>query len=123
MLASQLAWMIELGGLAVCAKRSRASAEHLYGWAETTDWATPFVGDPAKRSNVVGTIDLDERIDVAKLNATLRANGIVDTDGYRKLGRNQIRVGMFPAIETADVVALTACIDYLVENHGDALTP
>jgi phosphoserine aminotransferase len=121
--ASQLAWMIELGGLAACAKRSRASAEHLYGWAESAEWATPFVSDPAKRSTVVGTIDLEAQIDVAKLNAALRANGIVDTDGYRKLGRNQIRIGMFPAIETADVVALTACIDYLVENGGDALQP
>ena len=121
--ASQLSWMLELGGLAACAKRSQASAEHLYGWAEATDWATPFVADPAKRSTVVGTIDLDAQIDVAKLNAALRANGIVDTDGYRKLGRNQIRIGMFPAIETSDVVALTACIDHLVEHHGDALTP
>ena len=100
LLAEQLSWMLELGGLAACAKRSQASAEHLYGWAEATAWATPFVADPAKRSNVVGTIDLDASIDVAKLNAALRANGIVDTDGYRKLGRNQIRVGMFPAIET-----------------------
>ena len=121
--ASQLAWMIELGGLAACAKRSRASAEHLYGWADATEWATPFVSDPAKRSTVVGTIDLDPQIDVAKLNAALRANGIVDTDGYRKLGRNQIRIGMFPAIETADVVALTASIDHLVDRFGDALTP
>jgi phosphoserine aminotransferase len=121
--ASQLAWMIELGGLAACAKRSGASAEHLYGWAESAEWATPFVNDPAKRSSVVGTIDLDAQIDVAKLNTALRANGIVDTDGYRKLGRNQIRVGMFPAIETADVVALTTCIDYLVDNGGDALKP
>ena len=75
-----------------------------------------------KRSNVVATIDLDDTIDVAKLNAALRANGIVDTDGYRKLGRNQIRVGMFPAIETSDVAALTASIDHLVEHHGDALS-
>jgi phosphoserine aminotransferase len=115
--------MLELGGLAACAKRSQASAEHLYGWAVASDWAAPFVTDPAKRSNVVGTVDLDVGIDVAKLNAALRANGIVDTDGYRKLGRNQIRVGMFPAIETSDVVALTACIDHLVEHHGDSLAP
>jgi phosphoserine aminotransferase len=121
--AEQLSWMLELGGLAACAKRSRASAEHLYGWAVASDWAAPFVTDPAKRSNVVGTVDLDVGIDVAKLNAALRANGIVDTDGYRKLGRNQIRVGMFPAIETSDVVALTACIDHLVEHHGDSLAP
>jgi phosphoserine aminotransferase len=119
--ATQLAWMLEIGGLAACAKRSQASAEHLYGWAEQTAWATPFVADPGKRSNVVGTIDLDAGIDVAMLNAALRANGIVDTDGYRKLGRNQIRIGMFPAVETSDVVALTACIDHLVEHHGDAL--
>jgi phosphoserine aminotransferase len=119
--ANQLGWMIELGGLAACAKRSRASAEHLYGWAEATEWARPFVDDPAKRSAVVGTIDLDPQVDVGKLNAALRANGIVDTDGYRKLGRNQIRIGMFPAIETIDVVALTASIDYLVEHSGDAL--
>ncbi len=121
LLASQLSWMLEIGGLAACAKRSQASAEHLYAWAEATDWATPFVADPAKRSNVVGTIDLGAQIDVAKLNAALRANGIVDTDGYRKLGRNQIRIGMFPAIETSDVVALTACIDHLVDHHADAL--
>jgi phosphoserine aminotransferase len=119
----QLSWMLELGGLVACAKRSQASAEHLYGWAVASDWAAPFVTDPAKRSNVVGTVDLDVGIDVAKLNAALRANGIVDTDGYRKLGRNQIRVGMFPAIETSDVVALTACIDHLVEHHGDSLAP
>ena len=121
--ASQLSWMLEIGGLAACAKRSRASAEHLYAWAEATDWATPFVADPAKRSDVVGTIDLGAEIDVAKLNTALRANGIVDTDGYRKLGRNQIRVGMFPAIETSDVVALTACIDHLVTHHADVLGP
>jgi phosphoserine aminotransferase len=123
LLASQLGWMLELGGLAACAKRAQASAEHLYGWAEATAWTTPFVADPAKRSAVVATVDLDENIDVGKLNAALRANRIVDTDGYRKLGRNQIRVGMFPAIETSDVVALTACIDHLVEHDGDVLLP
>ena len=121
--AEQLSWMLELGGLAACAKRSQASAEHLYGWAEATDWTTPFVADPSKRSNVVATIDLDATVDASKLNAALRANGIVDTDGYRKLGRNQIRVGMFPAIETSDIVALTACIDHLVGRHGDSLSP
>ena len=119
--ASQLSWMLEIGGLASCAKRAQASAEHLYGWAEATSWTTPFVADPAKRSNVVATVDLDDGIDVTKLNAALRANGIVDTDGYRKLGRNQIRVGMFPAIETSDIVALTACIDHLVEHHAESL--
>jgi phosphoserine aminotransferase len=115
--------MLELGGLAACVKRSQASAEHLYGWAEATAWTTPFVADRAKRSAVVATIDVDGSIDVGRLNAALRANGIVDTDGYRKLGRNQIRIGMFPAIETSDIIALTACIDHLVEHHGDALTP
>ena len=121
LLASQISWMLELGGLEACAKRSQASAEHLYGWAEQTEWATPFVIDPAKRSNVVGTIDLDDRIDANKVSAALRANGIVDTDSYRKLGRNQLRIGMFPAIETSDVHALTACIDHLVDNYGEAL--
>jgi phosphoserine aminotransferase len=123
LLASQLEWMLELGGLAACAKRAQASAEHLYGWAESTAFTEPFVADPAKRSAVVGTVDLDGSLDVAKLNAALRANGIVDTDGYRKLGRNQIRVGMFPAVETTDIAALTACIDHLVEHHGDVLAP
>jgi phosphoserine aminotransferase len=121
LMASQLSWMLELGGLEACAKRSRASAEHLYGWAEQTEWTTPFVTDPAKRSNVVGTIDLDEGIDANKVSDALRANGIVDTDSYRKLGRNQLRIGMFPAIETSDVHALTACIDHLVDNYGEAL--
>ena len=85
----------------------RALVEHLYGWAESSDFATPFVADPAKRSLVVGTIDFDERVDAAAVAATLRANGIVDTEPYRKLGRNQLRIGMFPAIEPADVEALT----------------
>ena len=80
------------------------------------DFATPFVADPAKRSLVVGTIDFDESVDAAALAATLRANGIVDVEPYRKLGRNQLRVGMFPAVEPADVEALTACVDWVVEN-------
>jgi phosphoserine aminotransferase len=121
LLASQISWMLELGGLEACAKRSQASAEHLYGWAEQTEWTTPFVSDPAKRSNVVGTIDLDDSIDAGKVSAALRANGVVDTDSYRKLGRNQLRIGMFPAIETSDVHALTACIEHLVERYGEAL--
>ncbi len=89
---------------------------HLYGWAEEADFATPFVADPAKRSLVVGTIDFAEQVDAAALAATLRANGIVDVEPYRKLGRNQLRVGMFPAVEPADVEALTACIDWAIEN-------
>jgi phosphoserine aminotransferase len=81
-------------------------------------YATPFVADPASRSLVVGTIDFDEAVDAAAVAATLRANGIVDTEPYRKLGRNQLRIGMFPAVETADVQALTACIDWVVERIG-----
>jgi phosphoserine aminotransferase len=121
--ADQLRWMLDNGGLDWCAKRSQSSADHLYGWADERGWATPFVADPAKRSSVVGTIDLDASIDVAKLNQALRANGIVDTDGYRKLGRNQIRIGMFPSVEPGDVEALTACIDHLVDHHADVLKP
>jgi phosphoserine aminotransferase len=120
---AQLTWMLEHGGLDWCAKRAATSAAHLYGWAEAREWATPYVTDPAKRSAVVGTIDLDDGIAAAKVSAALRANGIVDTDSYRKLGRNQLRIGMFPAIEPSDVEALTACIDHLVEHHALALAP
>ena len=94
----------------------RASSEHLYGWAERSGYATPFVADPAKRSLVVGTIDFDDEVDAAVVAKTLRANGIVDTEPYRKLGRNQLRIGMFPAVEPGDVQALTACIDWVVER-------
>ena len=97
-------------------ERTTASSAHLYGWAERSEFATPFVADPAKRSLVVGTIDFDDSVDAAALAAALRANGIVDVEPYRKLGRNQLRVGMFPAVEPADVEALTACIDWVVEN-------
>jgi phosphoserine aminotransferase len=116
LLADQVEWMLESGGLDWCVGRTRASSDHLYGWAEGNEFATPFVADPSKRSLVVGTIDFDESIDAAALAATLRANGIVDTEPYRKLGRNQLRIGMFPAVEPADVEALTACIDWVVEN-------
>lgn len=118
MLDAQLDWMLAHGGLEWAAARSERSAATLYGWAERREWATPFVGDPAKRSAVVGTIDLDERIDAADVNTALRANGVLDTDAYRKLGRNQLRIGMFPAIEPDDVAALTACIDHVVEQLG-----
>ena len=87
-------------------------------WAQESEFATPFVADPASRSLVVGTIDFDEAVDAAAVAATLRANGIVDTEPYRKLGRNQLRIGMFPAVETADVQALTECIDWVVERIG-----
>jgi len=116
LLADQVRWMLAGGGLDWCVKRTTASSEVLYGWAERTSFTTPFVADATKRSLVVGTIDFDDSIDAAAVAATLRANGIVDVEPYRKLGRNQLRVGMFPAIETADVQALTACIDWVVER-------
>ncbi len=116
LMADQIGWMLEGGGLDWCVARTRASSEHLYGWAERSAHATPFVSDPSKRSLVVGTIDFEEQIDAAALAATLRANGIVDVEPYRKLGRNQLRIGMFPAVESADVQALTACIDWVIER-------
>ncbi len=128
LLDEQLRWMLDHGGLAWCAERTATSAGHLYTWAEARPWASPFVTDPAKRSNVVGTIDLagpdddmtgtgvNGGIDAGAVCAALRANGIVDTDSYRKLGRNQLRIGMFPAVEPDDVLALTACIDVVVEQ-------
>jgi phosphoserine aminotransferase len=118
LLADQIAWMLELGGLDGCVARTRASSEHLYAWAQRTPYTTPFVADAARRSLVVGTIDFDDAVDAAALAATLRANGIVDVEPYRKLGRNQLRIGMFPAIETTDVQALTACIEWVVERLG-----
>jgi phosphoserine aminotransferase len=116
LLAAQIRWMLDGGGLDWCVSRATASSEHLYGWAERTSCTTPFVGDPAKRSLVVGTIDFDGSVDAAAVAAALRANGIVDTEPYRKLGRNQLRIGMFPAVDPADVQALTACIDWVVER-------
>ncbi|MDT4910948.1 MAG: phosphoserine aminotransferase [Pseudonocardiales bacterium] len=116
LLLDQIEWMLAGGGLDFCVSRTRASSEHLYDWAEKSDFATPFVGDPAKRSLVVGTIDFAEAVDAAAVAKTLRANGIVDVEPYRKLGRNQLRVGMFPAIEPDDVRALTACIDWIVAS-------
>jgi phosphoserine aminotransferase len=116
LLADQVEWMLAGGGLDWCVQRTSASSGHLYGWAEASDFATPFVADPAKRSLVVGTVDFDEGVDAAAIAAALRANGIVDVEPYRKLGRNQLRIGMFPAVEPADVEALTACIDWVVEN-------
>ncbi len=118
LLAEQVRWMLDGGGLDWCVSRTRASSEHLYGWAERTSYTTPFVADPAKRSLVVGTIDFDDSIDAAAVAKTLRENGIVDTEPYRKLGRNQLRIGMFPAVEPADVQALTSCIEWVVERIG-----
>jgi phosphoserine aminotransferase len=119
LLADQLDWMLGLGGLDGCVQRTRANSGHLYGWAQDSDFATPFVVDPAKRSLVVGTIDFADEVDAAAVAATLRANGIVDTEPYRKLGRNQLRIGLFPAIDLADVQALTACIDWVVDRTAD----
>ena len=116
LLAEQLDWMIEQGGLDAMVQRTRASSGHLYGWADAHSHASPFVTDPAKRSLVVGTVDFDSDIDAGQLAAALRANGIVDTEPYRKLGRNQLRIGMFPAVAPSDVQALTACIDWLLER-------
>ena len=116
LLVDQIRWMLDGGGLGWCVARSSESSTHLYEWAEQSHYATPFVTAPASRSLVVGTIDFDERVDAKLLASTLRANGIVDVEPYRKLGRNQLRVGMFPAVEPDDVRALTACIDWTVER-------
>jgi phosphoserine aminotransferase len=118
MLADQLDWMLERGGLDGMVRRTTESSGHLYGWADRHPHATPFVSDPAKRSLVVGTIDFDEEVDAAGVAATLRANGIVDVEPYRKLGRNQLRVAMFPATDPADVQALCACIDWVLERQS-----
>jgi phosphoserine aminotransferase len=119
LLADQIEWLLDGGGLDFGVSRTRASSNHLYGWAEGSEVASPFVADPAKRSLVVGTIDFAEEVDAAALAAALRANGIVDTEPYRKLGRNQLRIGMFPAVDPGDVEALTACIDWVLENADD----
>ncbi len=122
MLDEQLDWLLANGGLGWAADRCAQSAGALYGWAEDRDWATPFVTDPAMRSNVVGTIDLADGIDASAVNTALRANGVLDTDAYRKLGRNQLRVGMFPSVEPSDVGALTHCIDHVVGELSNAVT-
>jgi phosphoserine aminotransferase len=114
--AEQIEWMNRQGGLAWTTARTADSSQRLYTWAEKTSYTTPFVADPAQRSQVVGTIDFTDEIDAAAIAKALRANGIVDTEPYRKLGRNQLRIGMFPAIDPADVEALTGCIDYVVER-------
>jgi phosphoserine aminotransferase len=116
LLADQLDWLNGKGGLDWATKRTADSSSGLYDWAESSEFATPFVQRPELRSQVVGTIDFDDSVDAAAVAKTLRANGIVDTEPYRKLGRNQLRVGMFPAVEPDDVSALTACVDYVVER-------
>ncbi len=119
LLADQIEWLLEGGGLEFGVSRSLASSRHLYGWAEESQRTAPFVSDPAKRSLVVGTIDFADEIDAAAIAGTLRANGIVDVEPYRKLGRNQLRIGMFPAVDPGDVEALTACIDWVLENSDE----
>src|SRR5206468_10734080 len=114
LLVDQIEWMLAGGGLEWAATRSDRSADTLYGWAEGSSYATPFVAKPDERSRVVGTIDLSDDIDAGTVSKLLRKNGIVDTESYRKLGRNQLRIGMFPAIDPDDVAALTRCIDYVV---------
>jgi phosphoserine aminotransferase len=115
---SQLEWINNNGGLEFAAGRCDQSAATMYGWAEKTEYASPYVSDPDKRSHVVATIDLDDRIDAGQVSKILRANGIVDTEAYRKLGRNQLRIAMFPAIDPDDVAALTGCIDHVVAAIG-----
>ncbi|MFE9773984.1 phosphoserine transaminase [Streptomyces sp. NPDC005931] len=116
LLNQQLEWINGQGGLDWSVRRTAQSARTLYGWAEDVKFANPFVADPAKRSQVIGTIDFTDEVDAAAVAKVLRANGIVDTEPYRKLGRNQLRVAMFPAIDPADVEALTKCVDYVIEK-------
>jgi phosphoserine aminotransferase len=115
LLAEQIEWMNAGGGLKFAAGRSAQSSDNLYSWAEQTSYTTPFVVDPAQRSKVVGTINFDDSIDAAEVAKVLRANGIVDTEPYRKLGKNQLRVAIFPATDPDDVIKLTKCIDFVVE--------
>lgn len=116
MLENQVRWLNENGGMAWSTARCAQSAALLYEWAERSEYARPFVADPGSRSNAVVTVDLDDAVSAKQVIAALRENGIVDTSGYRKLGRNQLRIGVFPSVEPSDVAALTACIDYVVEH-------
>lgn len=118
LLADQIEWLNRNGGLDWAVKRTLESSSRLYSWAEASEYATPFVADPAHRSQVVGTIDFADSVDAAAVAKTLRANGIVDTEPYRKLGRNQLRIGMFPAVDPDDVAQLIRSIDWVVENLG-----
>jgi phosphoserine aminotransferase len=116
LMADQLDWLLGNGGLDWAVKRTADSSQRLYSWAEATDYTTPFVADASLRSQVVGTIDFADEVDAAAVAKTLRANGVVDTEPYRKLGRNQLRVAMFPAVDPDDVSALTTCVDWVVEQ-------
>jgi phosphoserine aminotransferase len=116
LLADQVDWLLGLGGLSGAVERTRESSRRLYEWAEATPYTTPFVADPDLRSYVVGTVDLDPAVDAGQVSAVLRANGVVDTESYRRLGRNQLRIGTFPAVDPDDVSALTRCIDFVAER-------
>jgi phosphoserine aminotransferase len=116
LMAEQTEWLLAHGGLEWAVKRTTDSSGRLYAWAEAAEYTTPFVTDPVLRSPVVGTIDFTDSVDAGAVAALLRANGILDTEPYRGLGRNQLRVGMYPAVDPDDVSALTACIDYVVER-------
>jgi phosphoserine aminotransferase len=118
LLVNQIEWLNGNGGLDWAVARTADSSSRLYSWAERTAYTTPFVADPAARSQVVGTIDFDASVDAAAVAKVLRANGVVDVEPYRKLGRNQLRVAMFPAVEPGDVEALTRCVEYVVEKTG-----
>ena len=116
LMADQLEWILANGGLEWAASRCETSTNILYGWAEKSEYATPFVAAPADRSPVVATIDLDDSVDAKAVSKVLRANGIVDTEPYRRLGRNQLRVAVFPSVEPDDVTILTGAIDYVVST-------
>ena len=118
MLAVQLDWMNGQGGLDWTTRRTLDSSSRLYDWAQRTAYTTPFVTDPTARSRVVGTIDISAEIDAVAIAKVLRRHGVVDVEPYRKLGRNQLRVAMFPAVEPTDVTALTDCVDYIVNQLG-----
>jgi phosphoserine aminotransferase len=119
LMVEQIDWILDSGGLEWSTMRCRRSADILYSWAEANDRTSPFVTDPADRSPVVGTIDVDDAVDAKEISAALRANGIVDTDSYRKLGRNQLRIAMYPAVEPQDVEALTRSIDFVIDVLSD----
>ena len=118
LMAEQLDWLLGNGGLPFAIDRTVDSSSRLYRWAEKSSYATPFVTDPAARSLVVGTVDFDQSVDAAAIAVVLRDNGIVDVEPYRKLGRNQLRIAMFPSVDPDDVEALTGCIDYIVERFS-----
>lgn len=119
LMEAQLQWMLELGGLSACAERTSANSSHLYNWAEAHPLLTPFVANPDERSPVIVTIDVDDSVDATTLTSVLRANGIVDTEPYRKLGRNQVRIATFVGVELDDITRLSASIDYVLERLAD----